>query len=232
MRYSNLLLLPALFFAPLAFAADTTPLTTENDKLSYSIGVNIGQSFVNQDIQVNPQQFSRGLTDALSKNKTLLSTQEMQDVVNRFQEQQIAKVTERDNKLAAENLVKANKFLAENKKKPNVKTLKSGLQYTEVSSGKGTPPKIGDTITVNYRGTLIDGTEFDSSYRRNESSTIVLENLIPAWLEALPMMTPGSKWKIYVPPQLAYENKRAGQIIEPNSALIFDIELVSVKPKA
>lgn len=232
MRYSKLLLLPALFFGPLAMAADTTAPTTEMDKLSYSLGVKTGENFASQEIQVNTQQFANGLSDALSNKKPLMTDQQMQDTIMQFQEKQIAKITARDKKVAAENLVKSNKFFADNKKKKDVKTLSSGLQYTEITAGNGTPPKIGDTVTVNYRGTLLNGTEFDSSYSRKEPTTFPLENLIPGWLEALQMMKPGSKWKLYVPPQLAYGDKGAGRIIEPNSALIFEVELVSVQPKA
>lgn len=232
MRYSKLLLLPVLFFGTVAIAADSTAPTTEMDKLSYSLGVKTGENFASQEIQVNTQQFANGLSDALNNKKPLMTDQQMQDAIMQFQEKQIAKITARDKKVAAENLVKSNKFFADNKKKSNVKTLSSGLQYTEITAGNGTSPKIGDTVTVNYRGTLLNGTEFDSSYSRKEPTTFPLENLIPGWLEALQMMKPGAKWKLYIPPQLAYGDKGAGRVIEPNSALIFEVELVSVQPKA
>lgn len=230
MRHAKLLLLPALLFAPLTFAADKG-LTTEIDRLSYSLGAKTGENFSSQDIPVNPNQFAKGLSDAVGKKKLLMTEQEMQDTIQKFQEKEISKVTEMNKKLAVVNQEKSNKFLAENKGKPNVKTLSSGLQYIELTPGKGSSPKLGDDVTVNYRGTLIDGTEFDSSYKRKESTTFQLEGLIPGWQEALLMMKPGAKWKIFVPPQLAYGDKGAGRIIEPNSTLIFEIELVNVKPK-
>ncbi len=221
--------LPAALLSPIAFAADKPP-TSDQDKFSYSLGVKTAENFQQQDIKVNIQQFYQGLSDVFANKKPLLTEKEMQDSISKFQKQQLAKITAREKELAVENLAKSKAFFAENKSKPNVTTLPSGLQYTVLSPGKGTPPKAGDMVTVNYRGTLLDGTEFDSSYKRNESTSFQLENLIPGWQEALLLMKPGAKWKIYVPPQLAYGDKGAGQSIEPNSALIFEIELVSVKP--
>lgn len=228
MKHAKLLALPVILFAPIAFAKAPT---TDLDKLSYSLGAKTGENFVSQDISINAAQFNSGLTDALSKKKLQMTEEQMQDAIQKFQENEIAKVTEINKKLAVTNLEKSNKFLAENKTKPNVKTLSSGLQYIELTSGKGSPPKLGDEVTVNYRGTLIDGTEFDSSYKRKESTTFELANLIPGWQEALQLMKPGSKWKIYVPPELGYGDKGAGRVIEPNATLIFEIELVKVKPK-
>ena len=231
MQYSKLLLLPAFMFATSAFAAEPAP-TTEVDKLSYSLGVKTGENIRTQDIKINTKQFSRGLADAIANKKVLMSDKEIQATLSNFQNQQMAKIDASNKKAAATNLIKGASFLQENKTKPNVKSLSSGLQYTVLTPGSGKPPKAGDTVTVNYRGTLIDGTEFDSSYSRNEASTFQLENLIPGWIEALSLMSPGSKWRIFVPPNLAYGDQAAGRIIEPNSTLIFDIELLNVKPKA
>jgi FKBP-type peptidyl-prolyl cis-trans isomerase FklB len=231
MQYSKLLLLPALFLSPCAFAAEVGP-KSEVEKLSYSLGVKTGENLRGQDIAIDTKQFARGLTDGVTNKKTLLTDKEMQETITKFQNQQIAKFEDASKKVASVNLLKSNQFMQENKSKPGVKTLSSGLQYTVMKDGKGKPPKSGDIVTVNYRGTLIDGTEFDSSYSRNESSTFPLENLIPAWQEALVLMSPGSKWKIYVPPSLGYGEQGAGRVIEPNSALIFEIELISFKPKA
>lgn len=234
MNYSKLLVLPTIIFAPLAFAAtSTTPApTSEMDKVSYSIGVKTGENFNKQTIKINPQQFYQGMSDALSNKKTALSEQEIQDVIKNFQKQQMAQAESHAKKVAADNLVKGAAFLQANKSAPNVKTLSSGLQYIELAPGKGNSPKAGDSVTVNYRGTLIDGKEFDSSYSRNESSTFPLEGLIPAWQEALVLMKPGAKWKIFVPAKLAYGEKGVGNVIEPNSTLIFEIELVDFKPKS
>lgn len=229
MRYTKLLILPAMLVAAAAFAADTAP-TTDVDKLSYSLGAKTGENFVSQQITINPQQFVQGMSDAIAKKKLLLTDKQMQDTIINFQTRQIAKISAQDKEMAKTNLAASKKFLAENKSKPNVVTLPSGLQYIVLAPGKGMPPKGNDEITVNYRGTLLDGTEFDSSYSRNESSTFTLAELIPGWQEALSMMTPGAKWKLFVPPNLAYGEKGAGRVIQPNSTLIFEIELVKVKP--
>ena len=222
-----------MVFAPLAFAGTTSSApTSDMDKVSYSLGVKTGENFSKQSIKVNAQQFYQGLSDALNSQKPALTETEIQEVLKKFQKQQMAKAAEQEKKLAAENLVKGNAFLKANKSAPNVKTLPSGLQYIELAPGKGDSPKTGDFVTVNYRGTLIDGTEFDSSYSRNESTTFQLENLIPAWQEALVLMKPGSKWKIFAPAKLAYGDKGAGNVIEPNATLIFEIELVNFKPKS
>lgn len=231
MNYSKLIVIPAVLFAPLAFAASTSTPTSEIDKVSYSLGLKTGENFSKQEIKVNTQQFTQGLNDALSNKKPALTEQEVQDVLKKFQKQQMAVAEANEKKMAATNLAKGNAFLQTNKTAANVKTLGSGLQYIEVTAGKGSSPKIGDTVTVNYRGTFLDGKEFDSSYSRNEPSTFQLDNLIPAWQEALTIMKPGAKWKIFVPPKLAYGEKGAGQVIEPNSTLIFEIELVDFKSK-
>ena len=231
MRFPTLLLMPALLFGSVAIAASTTP-STELDKLSYSLGVKTGENFIAQEIKIDTKQFSTGLNDAIAKNKLAMSEKDMQTTIVQFQNQQIAKIKASEEKIAAANLIKSNQFFEENKKKPNVTTLTSGLQYTEITAGKGKSPKNGDVVTVNYRGTLLDGTEFDSSYSRNEPSTLELENLIPGWQEALVLMKPGAKWKIFVPATLAYGEKGAGRVIEPNSALIFEIELLKIEPKS
>jgi FKBP-type peptidyl-prolyl cis-trans isomerase FklB len=232
MKYTKQLtisaLLPVLFVSTPAFAANDKP-TSELDKISYSLGVKTAENFNAQQIKINPQQFMHGMNDILNKQKTALSSGEMQDILVKFQKDQLAIMSKREKQIAAENLTKSNAFLEANKKQPGVKTLPSGLQYIEITSGKGTPPLVTDTVQVNYRGTLIDGTEFDSSYGRKEPSIFPIENLIPGWQEALTHMKPGAKWKIFVPPQLGYGAQGAGNVIEPNSALIFEIELVDVK---
>ncbi len=231
MRYTQVLIIPTMLLASAAFAASQAP-TTEIDKISYSLGAKTGENFVAQQININTQQFTQGLSDALAKKTLLLTDKQMQEVIVNFQTKQIAKISAMDKEIGKKNLSATNKFLAENKTKPNVVTLPSGLQYTVLSAGKGMPPKGTDEVTVNYRGTLLDGTEFDSSYSRNESSTFTLGELIPGWQEALTLMPPGSKWKLFVPPNLAYGEKGAGRVIQPNSTLIFEIELVKVKPSA
>lgn len=214
-----------------AFATDA-PLKTEQDKISYSLGAKTAENFSAQQIKISPQQFARGFNDVYNKQKTALSDQEIQQVLMSFQQEQIAILSKREKQMATTNLAQSNAFFDSNKKQPGVKTTASGLQYIELTQGKGTPPKASDSVTVNYRGTLLNGTEFDSSASHKEDNTFEISNLIPGWQEALQMMKPGAKWKIFVPPQLAYGAKGAGNVIEPNSALIFEIELVAVKPKS
>lgn len=220
-------ILPALLLSPSLFAANA--LSSELDKVSYSLGVKTGQNFTSQQIKINPEAFAQGLNDVVNKKQLALSGEEMNKVITKFQEEQVALISKREKKMAVDNLAKSNAFLEANKKQPGVKTTASGLQYIEITPGKGNSPKLSDMVTVNYRGTLLDGTEFDSSYGRSEPNTFQLDNLIPGWQEALQLMKPGAKWKIFVPPQLAYGPQGAGQVIEPNSALIFEIELVKVK---
>jgi FKBP-type peptidyl-prolyl cis-trans isomerase FklB len=228
MHYRNFIL-PSMLAVSLATPAFAAAPSSEMDKVSYSLGAKTGESLKQQEIQVNTQQFSNGLNDALAGKKLSLTEQEIHNTLMQFQAQHIAKLTERDKKLASENAVKSEKFLKDNKTKPNVKTLPSGLQYVVLTPGKGNSPKSSDVVTVNYRGTLIDGTEFDSSYSRGEPTTFPLNELIPGWQEALLKMQPGAKWKIFVPPNLAYGEKGAGNTIQPNSALVFEIELINVK---
>ncbi len=225
-----LVILVSALISPITLA-DTTP-TSDLDKLSYSLGVKTAENFNDQEIKINSQQYVRGLNDAWQKRTLRMTKPEMQTVLNKFQQEQVAKITAREKKMVSDNMAKSTAFLADNKAKPGVVTLPSGLQYIELVPGKGAAPKAGDTVTVNYRGTLLDGTEFDSSYSRNQSSKFSLQNLIPGWQEALLLMKPGAKWKIFIPPQLAYGDKGAGQTIEPNSMLIFEIELVDVKPQS
>ncbi len=229
MQKISLLLTFAVLNAPSAFAADKAP-TSDIDKLSYSLGVKTAENFQSQDIQINPAQFAQGLTDQMQKKQPALSDQEMQDTISAFQEKHITAMIEKEKKAAVANLAEGEKFMKTNAQKPSVKTTNSGLQYEVLSTGKGTSPKNGDNVIVNYRGTLLDGTEFDSSYRNKQAATLPLDRLIPGWQEALKMMQPGAKWKIYVPPQLAYGEQGAGNVIGPNSTLIFEIELVDVEP--
>jgi FKBP-type peptidyl-prolyl cis-trans isomerase FklB len=227
MRYA--LIIPSIFALAITSTAHAAP-TSELDKLSYSFGAKTGETFKEQQIQINASQFASGFNDALAGKKLALTEQQMKDVLMKFQTEHIAKLSEQDKKLAVANAAKSEKFLQENKNKPNVKTTSSGLQYVVITEGKGAAPKKTDLVTVNYRGTLLDGTEFDSSYSRNEPLTLPLNELIPAWQEALTMMTPGSTWKIYAPPKLAYGDKGAGRSIPPNATLVFEIELIKVKP--
>lgn len=243
----SLFLIVAALNAPMVFAADKTTTTTTTapaasapasstapstdvDKLSYSLGVKTAEDIQGQNIQINPVQFSQGLSDKYSNKPTSMTDQQMQDSIDKFKEQHIQAMMEKEKQLAATNLTKSQAFLKQNQSKPTVKTTPSGLQYEILTPGKGASPKSGDEVTVNYRGTLLDGTEFDSTYKYNKPATLPVDKLITGWQEALKLMQPGAKWKVYVPPQLAYGEQGAGTVIEPNSTLIFEIELLDVKP--
>jgi len=157
----------------------------------------------------------------------VLTDQEIRETMTAFQKDMMAK----RQALGEKNKKEGEAFLAENKKKPGVITLPSGLQYKILKAGTGKKPKPTDTVTVNYKGTLIDGTEFDSSYQRGKPATFPLSGIIPGWREALTLMQEGAKWEIYVPPNLAYGERSSGTVIGPNATLIFQIELVSIQEK-
>jgi FKBP-type peptidyl-prolyl cis-trans isomerase FklB len=212
-----------------AFAADAPELKTDKEKLSYSIGMDIGGNLKRQSVEVDPDLLAKGLKDSYGGGKTVLTEDESRKSIADFQKTLMAKQAETMKKLSEKNKADGEKFLAENAKKEGVKTLSSGLQYKELAPGTGKSPKSTDTVTTHYRGTLIDGTEFDSSYKRGQPATFQVSGVIPGWIEALQLMKEGAKWQLFVPPSLAYEERGAGREIGPNATLIFEVELISVK---
>ncbi|MFO2530767.1 macrophage infectivity potentiator Mip [Legionella pneumophila] len=210
-------------------ATDATSLATDKDKLSYSIGADLGKNFKNQGIDVNPEAMAKGMQDAMSGAQLALTEQQMKDVLNKFQKDLMAKRTAEFNKKADENKVKGEAFLTENKNKPGVVVLPSGLQYKVINSGNGVKPGKSDTVTVEYTGRLIDGTVFDSTEKTGKPATFQVSQVIPGWTEALQLMPAGSTWEIYVPSGLAYGPRSVGGPIGPNETLIFKIHLISVK---
>lgn len=206
-------------------------LTSELDKTSYSLGLKTGEHYRKQDIKLNPEQFHAGVLAGMNQEKSALSEQEINTILAKLQADQIAKNNQQNAKVAKENLIKGKEFLEKNKQDKKVITLPSGLQYKILASGKGISPKANDVVTVNYRGTLIDGTDFDSSYKRNESATLPLNQLIKGWQEALTLMKPGDKWMLFIPSELAYGEQSPSAIIQPNATLIFEIELLAVNGK-
>lgn len=212
-----------------ADAGEEKVLKSDRDKVSYSIGLEIGNNFKKQSIDVDADILARGMKDALSGSKPLMTDKEIQDTMTAFQKDMMAKQAEKAKALAEKNKKDEEAFLAENKKKEGVKTTSSGLQYKVIKDGEGPMPKATDTVTVNYRGTLIDGTEFDSSYKRGEAATFPVEGVIASWTEALQLMKVGSKYQLFIPSNLAYGERGAGQAIGPNSTLIFEVELLSIK---
>ncbi|MDD5711449.1 MAG: FKBP-type peptidyl-prolyl cis-trans isomerase [Smithellaceae bacterium] len=214
-----------------AFAAEAT-LTDQKDKVSYSIGLLMGKDFKSRSIDINTDLFVKGLKDAFSGAKPALTDEEVKKTMAEFQEEVKAKAEATWKAQSDKNLREGETFLADNAKKEGVKTTASGLQYKVISEGKGPIPTANDTVTVNYKGTLIDGTEFDSSYKRGTPATFNVKGIIPGWTEALQMMKTGSKWQLFVPGKLAFGERGAGPQIGPNSTLIFEVELLSINPPA
>lgn len=212
----------------LGFAADDkVVLKDQKDKASYSIGINIGNSLKQQSLDLNPDMVAAGIRDVLSNAKPLLTEQEIQATLMEFQKQMLGQRADK----AKKNKKDGDDFLAENKKKKDVLTLASGLQYKVIKEGKGKKPAATDTVTTHYRGTLIDGTEFDSSYKGGEPVSFPVKGVIPGWTEALQLMPIGSKWQLFIPAELAYGEGGQGPI-PPNSTLIFDIELIGIGDEA
>jgi FKBP-type peptidyl-prolyl cis-trans isomerase len=212
-------------------------LKTDKDKRSYAIGMNIGKGMSAQSIDVDPEILARAIKDVLTSNKTLLTEDEARTVLTALQAE-IRKQQQEKMKLAAEEAKKvgeANKkagddFLANNKSADGVVALPSGLQYKILQEGTGPKPAATDSVVCNYRGTLLDGTEFDSSIKRGKPATFPVTGVIKGWTEALQLMPVGSKWQLFIPPDLAYGERSAGTI-GPNSTLIFEVELLSIEPK-
>jgi FKBP-type peptidyl-prolyl cis-trans isomerase FklB len=207
------------------FAQDKpSPLKDQKDKVSYSIGLNIGFNLSKQNIPINPDAFALGVKDGLA-GKPQMTEQQVKETMTAFEKE----MTEKQKAMGQKSAADSETFLAENKKKDGVKTTASGLQYKAIKEGTGPQPKETDTVTVNYRGTLIDGTEFDSSYKRGEPATFPLQNVIKGWTEGLQLMKTGSKYQFVIPAALAYGERSPSPSIPPNSALIFEVELMSVK---
>jgi FKBP-type peptidyl-prolyl cis-trans isomerase FklB len=231
MKLKMIAVVGILLFAGQVNAGENLVLKSQKDKMSYIIGVDLGKNFQKQQIEIDADIVARGIKDGISGGKLLLSEQEVQEAVAGFQMDMSAKQMELSKKRGEENKKEGEAFLAANQKKEGVKTLPSGLQYKVIQAGSGNSPKLTDEVTAHYRGTLIDGTEFDSSYRRGKPETLPVSGVIPAWTEALQLMKVGSKWQLFVPSNLAYGERGAGRDIGPNAALIFEIELISIQEK-
>ncbi|MFI5399743.1 MAG: FKBP-type peptidyl-prolyl cis-trans isomerase N-terminal domain-containing protein [SAR324 cluster bacterium] len=204
-------------------------LSNDKVKASYVIGTNVGASLKRDGVEIDQAALVQGLKDALAGTESKVSPQETRDVMTRLQ-QNVQSKHEAVQKAAGEkNKKEGEAFLAKNKKEQGVKTSASGLQYKLIKEGTGRTPTLADTVTANYRGTLLDGTEFDSSYKRGEPAKFPVSGVIPGWTEVLQLMKVGSKYKVFIPSNLAYGEKGAGQQIGPNSTLIFEIELLDAK---
>jgi FKBP-type peptidyl-prolyl cis-trans isomerase FklB len=202
---------------------------TQKDKVSYSIGVNLGKNMKTQGLDINQGYLMQGIKDGLNDAKTALSDKDMEATMTKFQQEMMVKMQAKQKVEGDKNVKAGEAFLAANKKKEGVVTLPSGLQYKVIKSGNGAKPTKEQTVKCHYRGTLIDGTEFDSSYKHGEPVEFPVGQVIKGWTEALQLMPVGSKWQLVIPSDLAYGSNGAGQTIGPNATLIFEVELISIK---
>lgn len=203
-------------------------LNTQMDSVSYGIGLDIGRNFKKQEIEITPEAMLMGIQHAVA-DTSFLSDEELNAVMTRFQVSMREKQQAKSQVAAEKNKIEADAFFAENKNKEGVVTLESGLQYKVLKSGNGKTPKLSNSVEANYAGRLIDGTEFDSSYKRGKPSTFQVTGVIKGWTEILQLMKEGDKWEVYIPSGLAYGPRGSAPTIGPNAALIFEMELISVK---
>jgi FKBP-type peptidyl-prolyl cis-trans isomerase FklB len=210
--------------------AATSGLKTQKEKVSYAIGMEMGKGVKSQGIDVDPAILAQGLRDAISGAKPQLSEEELKQVVTGLQAEMRQKQMQAQEAAGAENKTKGEAFLAENGKKAGVVTLPDGLEYKVMTAGAGKKPAETDTVLCNYKGTFVDGTEFDSSAQAGKPVPFEVKNVIPGFKEVLQLMTVGSKWQVVVPSSLAYGERGAGGVIGPNATLVFEIELVSIQP--
>ncbi len=207
---------------------DNVKMKSQTDSVSYAIGLDIGKNLKSQKIEVAAEVLAQGIKDIIDSNKTLLTETEAQEVLMAFQKRLMAKHEEMMKGQGDKNKIAGEEFLAANKTKEGVVTLPNGLQYKVITMGTGKKPKATDNVTVHYRGTLIDGTEFDSSIGRGEPTSFQLDQVIKGWTEGVQLMPVGSKFEFYIPSDLGYGDRSAGQLIQPNSTLIFEVELISI----
>jgi len=225
MKHLIVVVSASLLALPLFGQEKSPQLKDQKDKVSYSIGMNIGFNLSRQKVDINPDLLAAGIKDAIA-GKPQLTQDQVKDVMAQFE-----KDMEQKQKQAGEkNKTEGAKFLEENKKKSGVKTTASGLEYKPIKEGTGPQPKATDMVTVNYRGTLIDGTEFDSSYKRGQPATFPVNGVIKGWTEALQLMKVGSKYQLWIPSNLAYGERSITPEIGPNATLIFEVELMDAKP--
>jgi FKBP-type peptidyl-prolyl cis-trans isomerase FklB len=223
--------LALVLFAAGLHAQDASPLKTDKDKTSYALGVAVGKSFQAQGVDADPNLIAQGLKDAFTNGKLLISDDEFRSLMTAFQQTMTEKQAAAKTAQADANKKAGAAYLAENAKKDGVMTTPSGLQYKVITAGTGAKPTDADTVTCQYRGTLIDGTEFDSTYKNGQPAILEVGRVIPGFKEALKLMPVGSKYQFVIPADQAYGERGAGNVIGPNSTLIFEIELISIQGK-
>ncbi len=217
--------------ATAVFADATNPLADENARVSYAIGMLTGHQWQQQGIEFDADIYARGLKEGRAGGTTLMTPEEAQAAITKFKQEFSVKQQQKQAELGTKNKTDGEAYLAANKKNPGVVTLPDGLQYAVLTNGSGAMPSASDVVKVHYRGTLTDGTEFDSSYKRGQPAEFQVTGVIHGWTEALQKMKVGSKWKLFIPSELAYgEQGRPG--IPPNSVLIFEVELLEAKSPA
>ncbi|MCX7770261.1 MAG: FKBP-type peptidyl-prolyl cis-trans isomerase [Proteobacteria bacterium] len=224
--FLNLLFILSSFTS---YAEESQLLKTEKDKVNYSIGVNLINNFKQQEIDIDLDLVIKGMKDAYNGNKLLLSPEEIKKSLDIYQTAVRQKRATNFSKISEENKKKGDAFLSENSKREGVVTLQSGLQYKIIKKGEGKIPTENDVVECNFIGTLIDGTEFENTYKKGNPAILKVSTAIPGLREALKIMPLGSKWQIFIPPKLAYGTKKVGSYIGPNSVLIYELELISVK---
>ncbi len=223
---SLILSLPTI---PSLAAADEPRLTSQRDQFNYALGVNIINTFKQQGADIDLDMVTRGMKDAASGGKLLLTEEELRQTLADYQRLMMQRRVTATSKQAEANKREGEAFLRANAKKEGVVTLPSGLQYTVIQQGKGASPQESSMVECQYRGTYINGNEFDNSSRAGHSAIVKVSDMIPGWRQALPLMPAGSKWKLFVPPTLAYGERGKGGMIGPNTVLIFDLELIAIK---
>ena len=216
---------------PATTGQESSPFKSQKEKASYALGMNIGNGLRAQSVDIDPNTFAQGLKDALGGGKTLLTEDEARAALMQLQNDVRAKQEEKKKLEADKNKKEGDAFLAANKTKEGVVTLPSGLQYKVLTQGTGAKPAAADKVVCNYKGTLIDGKEFDSSSKHGGPATFSVNGVIKGWTEALQLMPVGSKWQLFVPSDLAYGERGAGSDIGPNATLIFEVELLSITQK-
>jgi FKBP-type peptidyl-prolyl cis-trans isomerase FklB len=203
-------------------------LPTQNEKLSYAIGLDIGRDVAGQELELHSTAVLRGIEDGLAGSAPALGDEELKTLRESFVEQRKTVLAKERQQAATDNRQRGEAFLAENTQKAGVITLPSGLQYRIITPGNGAQPTAEDNVKVHYRGYFIDGTEFENSYAQDQPAVFPVTRVIPGWTEALQLMKEGAKWELFVPAELAYGEKGAGKVIGPNQTLIFEIELLGI----
>ena len=228
-RSTSLIALTLGLYACNQDTSNNQPLETLEQKASYSFGVDVANRLKQQGVELDVNALNRGIADAYNGTEIALSDEEQLAAKTSFQAQLRDELVKKQAAAAEGNIAAGKAFLEENAKKPDVITTASGLQYKILASGDGKQPKDTDTVTTHYKGTLIDGREFDSSYKRDQPASFPVKGVIKGWTEALQLMHVGDKWQLFVPSDLAYGATKRSELIEANTTLIFEIELLGIK---